>query len=341
MSSINIPDVVKILRLHGLIPVPVDIDIDTLKTTPERIEEAITPRTCMIIISYVYAAKYSIQDIAAVAKKHSLPIYEDAAEAFVGLSYTGDPNANVTSFSFGPIKTCTGFGGCVSIVRDSMETLSKMKQIHATYPVQKTSVYLKKLLKSAVGKLVLNNRTMNYSIRPVLMAMKINYKKAVVKLMRGFPPEQSGLEKYRIQPCTAMLSFIYKRLACFNEPQFWKETENLIVSHMQAAQRQLVSQGITVPGHNNKERAFWLFPIVADKTWEVYKKLDDRGIDVFKGVTQLNVVPAPVGASYKQPTNGEELMNKVIYLPIHRDMPFKHIKQICEDVSSVINRSKL
>jgi hypothetical protein len=232
MSSINIPDVVKILRLHGLIPVPVDIDIDTLKTTPERIEEAITPRTCMIIISYVYAAKYSIQDIVAVAKKHSLPIYEDAAEAFVGLSYTGDPNANVTSFSFGPIKTCTGFGGCVSIVRDSMETLSKMKQIHATYPVQKTSVYLKKLLKSAVGKLVLNNRTMNYSIRPVLMAMKINYKKAVVKLMRGFPPEQSGLEKYRIQPCTAMLSFIYKRLACFNEPQFWKETENLIVSHM-------------------------------------------------------------------------------------------------------------
>jgi dTDP-4-amino-4,6-dideoxygalactose transaminase len=80
---------------------------------------------------------------------------------------------------------------------------------------------------------------------------------------------------------------------------------------------------------------------VADKTWEVYKKLDDRGIDVFKGVTQLNVVPAPVGASYKQPTNGEELINKIIYLPIHRDVPFKHIKQICEDVTSVINRSKL
>lgn len=232
MSSINIPDIVKILRLHGLIPVPVDIDIDTLKTTPKRIEEAITPRTCMILISYVYGAKYSIQDIVEVAKKHSLPIFEDAAEAFVGLNYTGDPNANVTSFSFGPIKTCTGFGGCVCIVRDSMESLSKMKQIHASYPVQKTSVYLKKLLKSAVGKLVLNNRTMNSTIRPIFIALNINYKKAVVKLMRGFPPELQGLEKYRIQPCTAMLSFMYKRLVCFNEPQFWKETENLMVIYI-------------------------------------------------------------------------------------------------------------
>ena len=38
MSAINIPDVVTILRYHGLIPVPVDISTDTLEMDIEILE---------------------------------------------------------------------------------------------------------------------------------------------------------------------------------------------------------------------------------------------------------------------------------------------------------------
>jgi len=53
-----------------------------------------------------------------VTKKHKIPLFEDCAEGYSGNSYNGDPNADITVFSFGPIKTATAFQGAISIIRN-------------------------------------------------------------------------------------------------------------------------------------------------------------------------------------------------------------------------------
>lgn len=44
MTSINIPDMVQIVREYELVPVPVDIDVETTAPTLEDIKEVATPK---------------------------------------------------------------------------------------------------------------------------------------------------------------------------------------------------------------------------------------------------------------------------------------------------------
>ena len=89
----------------------------------------------MIVISFVFGVKYDLGPISELAKKHNLIIFEDCAESFTGRSYTGDPNSDVSVFSFGPIKHATAFGGAVMIVNNNSKLVAKMRRIHAAYPV--------------------------------------------------------------------------------------------------------------------------------------------------------------------------------------------------------------
>ena len=44
MTSINIPDMVRIVKEYGLVPVPVDISFDTTAPTIEDLKAVVTPK---------------------------------------------------------------------------------------------------------------------------------------------------------------------------------------------------------------------------------------------------------------------------------------------------------
>ena len=45
MTAITIPDMVQIVKYHGLVPVPVDLDPDTMApVSPEAVESLITDK---------------------------------------------------------------------------------------------------------------------------------------------------------------------------------------------------------------------------------------------------------------------------------------------------------
>ena len=45
VSAVTIPHMVELLRTHGLVPVPVDLNIDTLEPDPRALAQARSPRT--------------------------------------------------------------------------------------------------------------------------------------------------------------------------------------------------------------------------------------------------------------------------------------------------------
>ena len=81
-SAINIPDMITVIRHHGLIPVPVDIDPKHLKPTLEDIKNAYTSKTKGIMLSYLYGSRFDPTDIFQWAKEKGLLIFEDEAESF-------------------------------------------------------------------------------------------------------------------------------------------------------------------------------------------------------------------------------------------------------------------
>lgn len=100
----------------GAIPVLVDSELNTWNIDPTKIEEKITPKTKAIMVVHTYGHPVDMDTVMAIAKKHNLPIIEDAAEAH-GAEYKGKKAGSlgdIACFSFYANKIITaGEGGMV------------------------------------------------------------------------------------------------------------------------------------------------------------------------------------------------------------------------------------
>lgn len=107
----------------GARPVLVDIDPKTYNIDPGKLEKAITPKTKAIIPVHFAGLPCDMDAILAVARKHNIPVIEDAAHA-VGSEYKGKKVGvlgDVTAFSFYPTKNMTsGEGGMVTTDNEEM-----------------------------------------------------------------------------------------------------------------------------------------------------------------------------------------------------------------------------
>ncbi|MEO6785196.1 MAG: DegT/DnrJ/EryC1/StrS family aminotransferase, partial [Chthoniobacteraceae bacterium] len=113
------------VRYCGALPVFVDVDPVTFNMAPERIEEAITPRTRAVLCVHQMGMPCDLAAILAIARRHGLPVIEDAACA-VGSEILhdgrwekiGKPHGDIACFSFHPRKVLTtGDGGMITTAR--------------------------------------------------------------------------------------------------------------------------------------------------------------------------------------------------------------------------------
>jgi perosamine synthetase len=102
-------------------PVFVDIDPDTLNLDPARLEAAITTKTKSIVAVHTFGRPADLDPILEIARKHRLPVIEDACEA-LGAQYRGRPVGGIGTvgvFGFYPNKPITTGEGGMVVTRDS------------------------------------------------------------------------------------------------------------------------------------------------------------------------------------------------------------------------------
>ena len=100
----------------GATPVFADINPLTYNIDPACIEKKITEKTKAIVAVDFTGQAVELDAIREICKKHNLILIEDAAHS-IGTGYNGQPVgsiADMTTFSFHPVKTVTaGEGGAV------------------------------------------------------------------------------------------------------------------------------------------------------------------------------------------------------------------------------------
>ena len=101
----------------GAKPVYVDVDPKTYNLDPALLEASITKKTKAIIPVSLYGQCADFDSICAIAKRHSIPVIEDAAQSF-GATYQGRKSCSLTDIactSFFPSKPlgCYGDGGAI------------------------------------------------------------------------------------------------------------------------------------------------------------------------------------------------------------------------------------
>lgn len=106
------------ISANGCTPVLVEPTLETCNIDPERIEEAITPRTRALMVVHLYGQAVQMEKVWALADKYKLKVFEDCAQAH-GALYQGKrvgSLGNAGAFSFYPGKNlgCMGDGGAVT-----------------------------------------------------------------------------------------------------------------------------------------------------------------------------------------------------------------------------------
>lgn len=107
----------------GARPVFADINPDTYNIDPDSIERCITDRTRAVVAVDFTGQVVEVQRIREICQRHNLVFIEDAAHS-LGTTYQGRPVgslADLTTFSFHPVKTCTaGEGGAITTNDDEL-----------------------------------------------------------------------------------------------------------------------------------------------------------------------------------------------------------------------------
>ena len=93
VSAVTIEDMVTILRHHGLVAVPIDVNPTDMSPSFEDIDRAITSRTKAMLIAHLFGTRLPLQPFAGKAQEHGLLLWEDCAQAFDG-RYAGHPEAD-------------------------------------------------------------------------------------------------------------------------------------------------------------------------------------------------------------------------------------------------------
>ena len=117
----------------GATPVLVDCDRETQLIDPQRIEDAITPKTRAIVPVHLAGRPCDMDAISDIAQRHNLVVIEDAAHAIESV-YKGRKIGNIshlTCFSFYVTKNVvTGEGGMVTTNNPDFADKIKMYGLH-------------------------------------------------------------------------------------------------------------------------------------------------------------------------------------------------------------------
>lgn len=115
----------------GAKPVYVDIDDQTFNLNPRLVEKAITPRTKAILPVHLYGHPCDLEPLLAIARKHNLPLVEDAAQAH-GAKYHGKvvgTFGKISCFSFYPGKNLGAYGEGGALVTNDPALASRARTL--------------------------------------------------------------------------------------------------------------------------------------------------------------------------------------------------------------------
>jgi len=116
--AMGFPTTINPIIQNGLVPVFVDIDLDTLDVNVEQIEMAITSKTRAIMLAHTLGNPFNVKRILEICKEYNLWLVEDACDA-LGSTYEGKRTGSfgdTASVSFYPAHhITTGEGGAVFV----------------------------------------------------------------------------------------------------------------------------------------------------------------------------------------------------------------------------------
>ncbi len=311
LTAITVPDMARIVRAHGLVPVPVDVDSHTLEPVPAVLESAISTRSRVLVAAHLFGAACDFRHAREVAHRHGLVFVEDCAQSYVPGRFFGDPASDVRMLSFGPIKTGTAVGGGVLFVRDAA-LRARMEEIQRGYPVQSRRDYLRRLLKYATLA-ALGARPLFALFRAWCRVRGRDFDDVLRRAARTFRHD-GLLARLRRRPAAALLTLLARRLGAANGRVGAR-------AEVGAALARMLGPELARPGSAVENHSHWVFPVLTEDPSGLMMHLRSWGFDATSGTSSLTAVAgAPERPDVAAP-EAEAVMAHVLFLPAYPEIP--------------------
>jgi len=334
VTSITIPDILRIIERHGLVSVPVSIDASRLEPMVKEIENAITPKTRAILVAHLFGSHIEMQPVISIAKRVGALVIEDCAQAFVGYEFSGHQETDVALFSFGPIKTATALGGAVLRIRDD-RLRSHMRQMQSEYPMQSQLSYALRLVKYAILKAASMPLVYGVLVR-LLRTLGVDHDSLASQMARSFE-RQRFFSAIRQQPCEALRRMIFRRIRRFDS-----EDKLLLDRRVRIGRRLLrclTNPLLSFPGSKNGTHTFWAVAVRAKQSAHLVRNLRNAGFDA---TTRSSLCDAKTSRDDKKNQNNSRRswLLETIFLPVDPAMSAQSLRRLCRVLKSAGKEKK-
>ncbi|HEX6291908.1 MAG TPA: DegT/DnrJ/EryC1/StrS family aminotransferase [Herpetosiphonaceae bacterium] len=318
VSAITIPDMIQLLVHHGLVPIPVDLDPDTLAVDPTKIHQLVSPRTKAILVAHLFGSRMPLDQLIEVAQQHSLLVIEDCAQAYDASSYRGHAQSDISMFSFGPIKMQTALGAALLRVRDR-SLLARLRQRQAGYPRQSRLMFMQRVARFMVLKLLA--RPWLFALLIALCRLRgIDHDALLNQATRGF----SGTDligRLRQQPCAPLLRLLDRRLR-YADPRRIRHRAQVLSSMVRQ------HPPLKHPGAGARQHTQWVIPVESRDPDRLVHLLQAHGFDATRKASRLVVVPPPQQRPRVTTPHAERMVRQLVYLPVAPAMSHAAIARV-------------
>ena len=319
-SELNIPDMERITRANGFVPVSAPLNDANWSIDAKAIEANLTPRTKMIVVSHLFGRRECLREISAIAQRHNILLIQDCAQSFRHPRDFGDTAADISMYSFGPIKTCSCLGGAILRINNPALATS-FATAHHQLSCQSNIEFAKRIGKYIFLKTFEHPFIFKLFYRSIKKFGR-DPDAFIANLARGFS-KSDFFEQIRRRPSAGLKALLAHRLENYDFDMLHHRAE---LGHQLS---DLLSPSIPLPGYSgHASDHYWVFPILSRNPTELVRRLLDHGFDA----TQRNSLSV-VGNSKSTQTPGNEFLQQVVFLPLDNRMD----KQTLRLLARIVN----
>jgi len=305
VSAFTIPDMPRILREHGLVPVPIDLDFASAAMDESSLRRALGPRTKGILVAHLFGSRPAMDSLFEISSQNHLFVIEDCAQAFVGPGFRGDPRSDAVLHSFGPIKTATALGGGSLRIRDPA-LRRRAQELHETWPMQPAREHLFRIFRFGFFKMLLSPALYPFLVRWIRRTGR-DHDQVITGAARSF---RSGdfFERIRRRPCRPLHRLMHHRIETF--PSSFLEART--------TQARKILNGLPaehILGSTAANHTHWVIPLVLPDPESCRLRLLEEGFDAARAASSMMPVPCPDHLPDTEPRVTMEAHRGILYLP--------------------------
>ncbi len=318
LSALTVPDMVRIVESHGLVPVPVDTDEhgDLSLTSLRR---SISKQSRMLVVAHLFGNITPLDEVLKIVNPHKLVVVEDCAQSFHHVGDAGHPGSDIVMHSFGPIKTATALGGAVVGV-SSRELRNRMAANLELDPAQSRLSFAQRVARFAVLK-VLSGRRASAMLQWCVRVLGHDFDSLVNSLGRSFVSSDI-LGQIRHQPSIPLLRLLRRRWQTYD---FSRIRRRMDLGHRLDERIGLFH----APTHS-----YWVYPIFVRNPTEVRIQLRAAKFDA-TCQSRMTVVPAVDDS--RIPESARLCWQHVLFLPWYPELPDAAVDEMAAIISNQLD----